>query len=590
MNRLISCLIILTVFAACSESNETQEKSKDQKPVIEKAQNIQSRSVLRRDYFSPTRIVWQSDNTETFIINSKKLLEKGNGQADLVGKNICTMKGGDSTNTFILFDFGIEIQGGLQIVTSWSSDKAIKVKLTFGESVSEAMSEVEKSSATNDHAIREFEVTLPWLGSVEVGNTGYRFVKMEMLDNKATLKLKEVNAISIYRDIPYLGSFKSNDERLNQIWQTGAYTVHLNMQDYLWDGIKRDRLVWVGDLHPEIMTINAVFGYNEVVPKSLDLIRDITAADEWMNSISSYSMWWILIHKEWYMNHGNLDYLKEQKTYLVELLNKLASYVDKNGKESLDGTRFIDWPSKADTAAVSAGYHAMLIITFEAGEELCTLLGDKETADLCRAKANLMRKLSPDPANSKQAAALLVLAGSISDEVGNEVLEKDGAERFSTFYGYYMLQAMAKAGNHEGALNIIRDYWGGMLDLAATTFWEDFDINWLKNAGRIDEMPGKETVDVHSEYGGYCYVGFRHSFCHGWASGPTAWLSEHVLGVKILAPGCSKISIKPNLGDLKWVEGTYPSPKGLIKLRHEKLESGEIKSEIELPDGIELTK
>lgn len=25
-------------------------------------------------------------------------------------------------------------------------------------------------------------------------------------------------------------------------WLTGAYTVHLNMQDYLWDGIKRDRL------------------------------------------------------------------------------------------------------------------------------------------------------------------------------------------------------------------------------------------------------------------------------------------------------------------------------------------------------------
>jgi hypothetical protein len=57
---------------------------------------------------------------------------------------------------------------------------------------------------------------------------------------------------------------------------TGAYTVHLNMQDYLWDGIKRDRLVWVGDMHPETSTIAAVFGNNKVVPKSLDLVRDIT--------------------------------------------------------------------------------------------------------------------------------------------------------------------------------------------------------------------------------------------------------------------------------------------------------------------------
>ena len=53
------------------------------------------------------------------------------------------------------------------------------------------------------------------------------------------------------RDLQYLGSFECSDERLNTIWQTGAYTVHLNMQDYLWDGIKRDRLVWIGDMHPE---------------------------------------------------------------------------------------------------------------------------------------------------------------------------------------------------------------------------------------------------------------------------------------------------------------------------------------------------
>ena len=63
------------------------------------------------------------------------------------------------------------------------------------------------------------------------------------------------------------------------------------MQEYLWDGVKRDRLVWVGDLHPEVMTVNTVFGYNEVVPKSLDLIRDITPLPQWMNGISSYSIW-----------------------------------------------------------------------------------------------------------------------------------------------------------------------------------------------------------------------------------------------------------------------------------------------------------
>ena len=64
--------------------------------------------------------------------------------------------------------------------------------------------------------------------------------------------VKEATAILRYRDIPYVGSFRSSDPRLDSIWMTGAYTVHLCMQEYLWDGIKRDRAVWLGDMHPEV--------------------------------------------------------------------------------------------------------------------------------------------------------------------------------------------------------------------------------------------------------------------------------------------------------------------------------------------------
>src|SRR3546814_6617932 len=103
------------------------------------------------------------------------------------------------------------------------------------------------NGATNDHAMRDFIVELPWLGALEVGNSGFRFVRIDLVDPNVELLLKEARAVFIYRDIPYLGSFKCNDDRLNEIWETGAYTVHLNMQQYLWDGIKRDRLVWVGE-------------------------------------------------------------------------------------------------------------------------------------------------------------------------------------------------------------------------------------------------------------------------------------------------------------------------------------------------------
>ena len=48
------------------------------------------------------------------------------------------------------------------------------------------------------------------------------------------------------------------------------------MQDHVWDGIKRDRLVWIGDLHPETMVIATLFGEHPIVPASLDYVRDRT--------------------------------------------------------------------------------------------------------------------------------------------------------------------------------------------------------------------------------------------------------------------------------------------------------------------------
>lgn len=44
-----------------------------------------------------------------------------------------------------------------------------------------------------------------------------------------------------------------------------------------------------------------------------------------------------------------------------------------------------------------------------------------------------------------------------------------------------------------------------MPDKGATTFWEDFDIGWVKGTGRIDEFPPKGEEDIHGDRGDYCY-------------------------------------------------------------------------------------
>ncbi|NDV93974.1 alpha-L-rhamnosidase [Dysgonomonas sp. 521] len=545
-------------------------------------------------YLTPTRVVWTSDNNSgKYVINPEAILKQGIGQADLNAGSYLQLKSDENNKGGIILDFGHEIQGGLEIITSMNNkNPAGRVRIRFGESVSETMSNIgEQGGATNDHAMRDFVVTLPWLGRLTVGDSGFRFVRIDAVDSDVVIEIKEVSASFSYRDIPYQGSFRCNDERLNQIWLTGAYTVHLNMQDYLWDAIKRDRLVWVGDLHPEVMTINSVFGYNDVVPKSLDLARDLTPLPNWMNGISSYSMWWIIIHRDWYRYHGDVKYLSEQKTYLAQLLKLLSEKIDKNGKEVLDGMRFLDWPSSEDPEAIHAGLQSMMIMAFEAGEEICKILNDRETERLCQSSLTKLKKHTPNLTQSKQAAALLALSGLVPAQKANmEILSQNGVHKMSTFYGYYMLNARAKANDFTGALNNIREYWGAMLDLGATTFWEDFDIKWMENAARIDEVVPAGKTDVHASYGGYCYSGYRHSFCHGWASGPTAWLSQYVLGVEPLEPGCKKVRISPNLGDLEWVEGSFPTPYGMISIKHVKEADGSIKSTIDAPKEIKVIK
>jgi hypothetical protein len=361
------------------------------------------------------------------------------------------------------------------------------------------------------------------------------------------------------------------------------------MQEYLWDGIKRDRLVWIGDMHTEVNTILAAFGYNDIVPRSLDVVRDETPVGQWMNGISSYSIWWLMIHCDWYRAFGDKAYLEEQRDYLKGLMASLADLVDEEGAENMPEMRFIDWPTNADDVAKHAGLQGLLKIALDNGAYLLRELGEDEAAAACEATAERMKKHTPAPTMAKQAAALLSLSGLVDPkEINEKVLIPGGGHGYSTFYGYYILAAKALAGDHAGALRVMKEYWGGMLDMGATTFWEDFDLDWMKNAGRIDEVVPEGMVDIHGDYGNYCYVKFRHSLCHGWASGPCPYLSNYVLGIKNLAPG--KYEVKPDLAWLDWAKGTYPTPKGQIKVWAFKDTEGKTVVNVEAPEGIEILR
>ncbi|MBO5059929.1 MAG: alpha-L-rhamnosidase [Clostridia bacterium] len=526
-------------------------------------------------YIMPCRIVL-AENTESV----ERLLEEKPLQTNFTSDDCTVIKKGG----FVLVDFGKELCGGIIAAVQKTSNfpDCGKCRIVFGESVMESLSTLGYKNATNNHSVRDTIVEVSSMSTFRYGNTGFRFVKLEAVDSD--IFVKSLKAETDIKELEYKGSFECNDELINEIWKTGAYTVHLNMHEFVWDGVKRDRLVWIGDMHSEVATINAVFGNDESVPQSLDFIKNETPSEKWMNGIATYSMWWVIIHHDWYMHWGNIEYLYEQKAYLKKLTEHAIKWID-DGFDGRASERFVDWSSK-ETSCEIEGVKAVFCMGLDCAARLFDILGEEAYAQKAEAYAQGLRAMKVEERLNKRIAALTLLSGRPSDDA-REMLEGNSAKDMSCFLGYYVLLAKARLGDFNDALDIIREYWGGMIKLGATTFWEDFDVEWIKNSAGIDVVTPAGMKDIHGDFGRYCYKQFRHSLCHGWASGPTAFLSQRVLGIEILEPGCRMVRINPNLGDLKWVKGTYPTLYGNITIEHKKV-NGKVDTKVMAPEEIEI--
>ena len=531
-------------------------------------------------YIMPVKII-ACDNTD----NAEALLKELPSQAIRGGEPEYAVlhKGG-----YVLFDFGTEFAGGISVAVRYfeAGEKNATIRTVFGESVAEAMAKSGEKNFVNDHSMRDITGEYGFMSTFRVGQTGFRFAKIEALD--ADIEILSVKGVFEYRDIQYIGEFFCSDKRLEDIWNVGAYTVHLNMQDYLWDGIKRDRLVWIGDMHPEMLTICSVFGSNECVTKSMDHVRSITPYTEWMNGHLSYSMWWVLLQHDWYFQNGDAAYLEENREYLFNLLERTALLIDENGGFGYDGCMFVDWSSKG-TPYAETGVIATLALALKNGAERARMLRNIPLAEKCIKAYNRIDRSKLNYDGNKQIAALVAISGlETAEKINSEVLSKAPLDGLSTFIGGYVLQARAEAGDMDGALEIIRKYWGAMLDFGATTFWEDFDLSWTENASPIDKLVPEGKKDIHGDFGRFCYQQFRHSLCHGWASGPTWFLTRYALGVRVLEPGCRKLLIKPCLSNLDYVKGKYPTPYGAVAIEHTKDASGKINTVFDAPKEVEI--
>ncbi|MHC1694888.1 MAG: hypothetical protein AB9835_06400 [Eubacteriales bacterium] len=549
--------------------------------------NIDTVSFLAQDqrvrrFFLPRRIVLTrgiAENTDSLL--RAKDLQIGLNEPDMA---VLSTRGAEKSG--ILLDFGLEFSGGIRMLTGFiDGQNPATVRIVLGESVSEALSSIGEKGATNDHSTRDMTVTLPFLSDMDFGQSGLRFAYIELLSPDTVLRIKSVLGLFIYNEYEYAGSFECSDTLLNNIFDTSAYTCHLNMQSMLWDGVKRDRLVWIGDMHPEMMTIRSVFGQQRIIEESLRFAMSQAALPGWMNAMPSYSLWWIIILRDWYIHNGDKTFLLENKDYVMGLLRQIAGYINDDGTDTL-GNYFLDWPTN-ETPNARLGVRGLMGLAMSAGSELSALYGDTQLAELCSRKAKAIAASGDSVSASKAAVSFQAMAGIVDGKTAAEVIASGGAKGMSTFMSLYILKTASSELEMKEVLDILRTYYGGMLSVGATTFWEDFNIDWLENACPLDRVPEEGESDIHGDNGAFCYVGLRHSLCHGWSSGPVTFLLEDVLGIKITSAGCSKITIKPNLGDLEWAKGTYPTPFGILTVSCTRGAEG-VKVEYNAPAGVEV--
>ena len=158
--------------------------------------NFISEDIRKRKYLLPSTVV----KTEGTVIGEENLLKQKALQIALREFDVTALENKSGKHSSVLLDFGCELHGGIRILTAKMA-KPTRIRITFGESISEATSDIGYKYAGNDHSPRDFETTIPRLADIEFGQTGFRYVRIELLEDEARLNIKSIIGVFVYREI-----------------------------------------------------------------------------------------------------------------------------------------------------------------------------------------------------------------------------------------------------------------------------------------------------------------------------------------------------------------------------------------------------
>ena len=477
-----------------------------------------------------------------------------------------------------LIDFGKETFGYLRF--HLLSGKG-KINIYYGESKEEAMDT--KSCETLDQlTVDGNKVTDEALAATSKNDHFYTLANSKAfryvyVTKDAGVDFKELSMMYEFKPEVQRGSFRCNDEEVNQMWNVGAYTMQLTTREFFIDGIKRDRWTWSGDAYQSYLMNYYLSFDKQTVQNTVWALRGKDPVTSHTNTIMDYSLYWFLSIYDYYMFTGDQHFISQVYPRMQTMMDYVLSRTNKDGMvEGLTGDWvFVDWADGYMDKHGELSFEQVLFTKSLETMALCAKLANN-TADETKYEklaADLRAKLLPAFWNETKKALVHnrlngvqqsqitrysnmfavffnYLNADQKQEIKKSVLLNDSVMKISTPYmRFYELEALCALGEQKEVMEEMKAYWGGMIREGATSFWEKYN-------------PTDKGTQHLAMYG----RPYGKSLCHAWGASPIYLLGKYYLGIQPVKAGYREFAINPTLGGLKWMEGTVPTPNGEIKL------------------------
>lgn len=467
----------------------------------------------------------------------------------------------------VLFDFGRETFAGTRFFGL--SDR--KVYIQFGESREEALD--------REWSVIHFD-RQPVEGNISFEPYAFRYIFVS--DRNA-----EVEAEYEYLPLTYRGSFCCSDEVLNRVWDTAAYTFHLNCREFFLDGIKRDRWVWAADAYQCLFVNRYLFLDRDLERRTLIALGGKTPFKVHINTIMDYSFFWIVSLYEYYRTYGDRKFMEQIRPQMEHVMDFCRSRTDSDGfmREKPGDWIFIDWAPMDKTGAVCAEQilYAKAMECF--GKILQILEGDDKgyqrlAEDVQKAvferfydrQDHVFIDSYESGKNivTRQTNILAYLFLPCTEEqkrdIYTHVILNEKVPQITTpYFKFYENQVHCMEGNTDILEQSIRTYYGSMLETGATTLYEAYD-------------PKQQGAEHYAMYGNP----YEKSLCHAWSASPVYLLGNYRLGVQNTGIGYDTFTVCPDLGGLTSFSGRVPVAGGSVSVS---MNSREVRVMSTVPGG-----